>query len=81
MLVGLLGLAQPGHLDPLVRTTLLVLLVSGSHHRLSVVRWLQKAIPVRQTAAWPADLLRFWLVLVYLSVGLNKLGAAPVWID
>lgn len=89
LLVGLLAYSQIGHLYPpgdraidrLLRTVFLILLFSGSHQRLSLMRWLRKIPTVKTIAAWPGDLIRFILILVYLSAGLHKLGSsAPGWL-
>jgi len=89
MLVGLLAYSQLGHLYPpgdravdrLMRTGLLILLFSGSHLRLSLQRRLQGKPPVTAIPAWPADMMVFILVLVYLSAGIHKLGSSMSWVS
>lgn len=88
LLVGLLAYSQIGHLYPpgdrgvdrLLRTVMLILLFSGAHKRLSLVRWWRSEPRVTEVPAWPADLIAFILVLVYLSAGFHKVGANPRWI-
>lgn len=89
MLVGLLAYSQLGHLYPpgdravdrLMRTALLVLLFSGSHLRLSLQRRLRGERGPASAPAWPADLLVFILVMVYLSAGIHKLGSSMSWLS
>jgi hypothetical protein len=71
--------AQFGHfyvpgdrgIDRLLRMVLLLLLLS------------EVSSPRRaaQVAAWPADLLRLLLALVYFVAGVAKIGAKPGWTD
>ena len=89
LLLGLLAYAQLGHLYPpgdrgidrLLRTVLLVLLFSGAHRRLSLWQHLRKIQCAPRILAWPSELIRFILVLMYLGAGLHKLGSDPGWID
>ena len=76
--------AQLGHLYPpgdrgidrMIRTVLLVLLFSGSHRALRLGRGDRpEAIP-----AWPARLIVFLLVLMYMTAGLHKLGVNGQWL-
>jgi len=84
IIVGVLAYAQLGHLYPpgdraidrLLRTALLILLFSHAHKALSVKRF-----PVMRIPAWPADLIRFFLMLVYLSAGIAKLIQQPGWLS
>ncbi len=84
LVLGLLAYAQLGHLYPpgdraidrLLRTVLLILLFSGAHRRLALTGPRQDRI-----AAWPADLIKGLLVLVYLSAGIAKLQQQPGWIS
>ena len=85
LLLGILAYSQLGHLYPpgdraidrLIRTGLLVLLFSNAHRRFS----LSKAKTMLQIPAWPADFIRFLLVVVYLAAGLAKLIQQPGWIS
>jgi hypothetical protein len=85
LLVGILAYSQLGHLYPpgdraidrLVRSGLLVLLFSNAHKRFS----LSKAKAMVRIPAWPADFIRFLLVVVYLSAGLAKLIQQPGWLS
>lgn len=83
LLIGLLAYAQLGHLYPpgdraidrLLRSALLILVVSGAHRRFVVTGSRQDRVP-----AWPADTIRFLLVLVYLSAGISKVQQQPDWL-
>jgi uncharacterized membrane protein YphA (DoxX/SURF4 family) len=76
--------AQLGHLYPpgdrgidrMVRTVLLILLFSGSHRALTL-----RGERAEQIPAWPAHLIAFALVLMYITAGLHKLGANPQWLS
>ena len=89
LVVGVVAYAQLGHLYPpgdraidrLLRTVLLILIFSGAHRRLSVWQLLRKIPPAVSIPAWPADLIRFVLVLMYLGAGLHKIGSTAGWID
>ncbi len=82
ILIGVLAYAQLGHLFPpgdrgvdrVLRTVLLVIMFSGA-----VGPWwkLKRA----QMAAWPVDLLKFILVMIYLSAGLAKIIQQPGWMS
>jgi len=58
-------------IDRILRTVLVLLLFSGV------------SAPGRRAtvAAWPADLLRLFLVVVYVAAGDAKVGAHPGWFD
>lgn len=79
LVVLLLAYSQLGHLDVpgdraidrLLRTVLLLWLFSD----------VTSARPGPKTAAWPADLLRWLLAIVYLQAGLVKLPAEPGFLD
>jgi Vitamin K-dependent gamma-carboxylase len=83
LVLALLSLAQLGHLYPpgdraidrLLRTVLLVLLFSGAHQR-----WSLSGARAPQIPAWPARLIRYILVLVYLGAGMAKLGSTLAWV-
>jgi hypothetical protein len=60
-----------------VRTSLLVLLFSQAHRRFS----LSRSSALTRIPAWPADFLRFLLVVVYLAAGLAKLIQQPGWLS
>jgi len=76
--------AQLGHLYPpgdraidrILRTAILFLLFSASHRRWS----LNRAPPLKRSPGWPLQLLRWLLVLVYLSAGISKLMQQPHWL-
>ena len=84
ILLGVLAYAQLGHLYPpgdraidrIIRTALLFLLFSAADQHTTFRRAKQTII-----AIWPADLLRFFLVLVYLSAGVAKLLEQPGWLS
>ncbi len=75
--IGLVSTSQLGHffmpgdrgIDRLLRTALLILLFSEvtSSKRLATV------------AAWPVDLLKWILVLVYMAAGFAKIGGSEGW--
>jgi hypothetical protein len=79
LLVGVVSSAQLGHMympgdraiDRILRTVMLLLLFSRA----------SDARPPARIAAWPADLLRWLLVLVYLQAGIAKLDARPGFLD
>jgi len=81
ILIGVLAYAQLGHLFPpgdraidrILRTGLLVILCSGA-----VRPWWK--LQGQKMAAWPVDLLKFILVMVYLSAGLAKILQQPGWL-
>lgn len=83
-LLGVLAYAQLGHLYPpgdraidrVLRTVLLILLFSDAHRRLALLG----APALARIKAWPADLIRSFLVIVYLSAGLGKLMQQPAWL-
>jgi hypothetical protein len=62
--------------DHLLRTVWLVLAFSGSHRALAVGgRPHLATVP-----AWPADFIRYLLVLMYMGAGAAKLIANPRWL-
>lgn len=75
----LVAYAQLGHLytpgdraiDRLLRTVLLLWLFSEA----------SSARPASRIAAWPADLLRWLLAIVYLQAGIVKINAKPGFLD
>ncbi len=79
LLIGVVAYSQIGHMDlpgdrgidRLMRTTLLILLFSEVT---------SKTVP-KQVAQWPALLIKWILVMVYLSAGLVKVTATPAWWD
>jgi hypothetical protein len=83
LVIGLLAYAQLGHLYPpgdraidrLLRSALLVVVLSGAHRRFSLTGTRADRVP-----AWPADTIRLLLVLVYLSAGISKLQQQPGWL-
>ncbi len=85
ILLGVSAYAQVGHLFPpgdrgidrLLRTALLILLFSGAH-KCWTLRKQQRPL---QIPAWPADLIKFVLVLMYMSAGIAKLIQQPEWLS
>jgi hypothetical protein len=85
ILIGVLAYAQLGHLYPpgdrgidrILRTTLLILMFSQSHRRISLD---PRPMAIRMSA-WPKDLIRFLLVMVYLSAGTSKLMTTMAWVE
>ncbi len=82
LLVALLAWAQLGHLygpadraiDRILRTALLILVFSD------LPTW-RDVRAGRRVKAWPADLVRCVMVIVYLSAGIGKLAATPRWLS
>lgn len=82
ILVALLAWAQLGHLYPpgdraidrILRCTLLFHLCGD------LPSWADVRAG-RRVRAWPADLTRYLMVLVYLSAGVGKLAATPTWLS
>ncbi len=83
LVIGALAYAQLGAMFPpgdraidrVLRTTMLVLVFSGAHTRWSLWLWLRNKAPRLTAPAWPADMVRWLLVMVYLSAGAIKAGA------
>lgn len=83
MVVGLIAYAQLGHcypagdraVDRIVRTTILILLFSGAHRRFA----LGCRDIAATTAGWAQDLVKWLVVLIYLSAGVGKLGGDLGW--
>ncbi len=83
-LLGVLAYAQLGHLYPpgdrgvdrILRCVLLILCLSQAHRRYS----LAPGPRAETTGAWAADLIKWLLVMVYLSAGISKLMATPLWL-
>jgi hypothetical protein len=81
-LLGVLAYAQLGALNPagdravdrVIRTALLLLMFSQAHRCYALANRLRGRAPVRETTAWVADVLRWLLMLIYLSAGFAKLG-------
>lgn len=88
IVVGVLAYAQLGHLFPpsdravdrIVRCALLLLLFTRAHKRLSLSNWLRGKADELTTPGWADDLLRWFLVLVYMSAGIAKLMQQPNWL-
>jgi len=84
IIIGVLAYAQLGHLYPpgdraidrILRSALLILLFSGADRTIALGRTSNDPIP-----AWPAHMLKYFLVLVYLSAGLAKLIQQPGWLS
>lgn len=89
LLAGALLYAQLGHLYPpgdrgidrILRTVLLILAFSGVHQRWSVQNWFFQEPIVEKVAGWPFLLIRWLLVLVYVSAGVAKLIDEPTWLS
>lgn len=87
ILVGVLAYAQLGHgyppgdrgIDRILRMVLLFLLFSGVHRRFALGNVLLKRAPLREVPAWPAQLIVFSLVMVYMSAGFGKILQQPRW--
>lgn len=88
ILLGVWFYAQLGHayppgdraIDRLVRMVLLFLLFSQADRRFSLPGALGFRRAVQMIAAWPADLIRYALLIVYLSAGVSKLMQQPRWL-
>ena len=88
IVLGVLAYAQLGHcfppgdraIDRVLRSVLLLLLVTNAHRRWALGPWLRKKAPALTTMGWAEDLLRLFLVVVYLSAGLAKLLQQPRWL-
>ena len=85
LLLGCLAYAQLGHLyspgdraiDRLLRTVLVIWAFGDSNKVFSIPARHFRPTRVR---AWPADLVRYLLVIVYLSAGIAKLLQQPGWL-
>ena len=84
IVIGALAYAQLGHLYPpgdrgidrILRTVLLILFFSQANRR-----WSMDPRPaLSRIPAWPVDLIRWMLVLVYLGAGVSKLMQQPRWL-
>ncbi|MCB9744335.1 MAG: HTTM domain-containing protein [Alphaproteobacteria bacterium] len=88
IVVGVLAYAQLGHayppgdraIDRILRMTLLILLFSDAHRRLSVSVAMGWTTVKEKIAAWPADLIRYVGALVYTAAGIAKLMQQPRWL-
>lgn len=80
--IGVLAYAQLGHLHPggdraidrILRIVLLMIMFSDAH----------KGWPWGRPGmgkAWPADFLRYLLVIIYLAAGIGKLAQQPRWLS
>ncbi|HMV66514.1 MAG TPA: HTTM domain-containing protein [Myxococcota bacterium] len=84
-LLGVLTYAQLGHLYPpgdraidrILRTLLLILMCSDAHRRLA----LGGGAALARIRAWPGDLIRNFLIIIYLSAGLGKVMQQPAWLS
>lgn len=84
LLLAALCHAQLGHLndvgdraiDRMLRTAWLVLVFSGAHRRFAI----GGRPHLDRVPAWPADFLRFLLVLMYMQAGFAKIIANPGWL-
>jgi hypothetical protein len=88
MLLGVLAYAQLGHLFPpgdraidrVLRCVLLLLLFTNAHRRLSLGNLLRKRAAVLTMPGWADDVLRLFLVIVYMAAGTAKLMQQPHWL-
>ena len=84
ILIGCLAYAQLGHIYPpgdraidrILRCALLFLLFSQADQCWS---WNTKS-KLKRIQAWPADGIRFVLVVVYMAAGLSKILQQPHWL-
>ena len=82
ILVGVLAYSQLGHLFPpgdravdrVIRTGLLIVMCSGA----AGPWWKSRETTIR---GWSIDLVRYFLVMIYLSAGLSKLIQQPGWLS
>lgn len=85
LLIGAFFYGQTGHcypagdraIDRLVRTIFLILLFSGAHRRFALGA---KRVATRINA-WPEDLIKWILVMMYTSAGVSKLMQQPRWLS
>ncbi len=88
LVLGVLAYAQSGHLyspgdrgiDRILRTAMIFLIFSGSHRRFALGLLAFPRMARDWVAAWPADLVRWLMVMVYLSAGVSKLMQQPRWL-
>ncbi|MCB9764378.1 MAG: HTTM domain-containing protein [Alphaproteobacteria bacterium] len=88
IVIGVLAYAQLGHayppgdraIDRVLRLTLLFLLFSQAHRRFALSNVLGWTKRLDTAPAWPADLIRSQLVMVYMAAGLSKIMQQPLWV-
>ena len=89
IILGCLAYAQLGHsfppgdrgVDRIMRIALLIVLFSAAHRCWALGPRLRKMAEQRVGPAWPSDLLKWQLVLIYLGAGVAKLMRDPTWLD
>lgn len=87
-LLGILAYAQLGALYPpgdraidrILRLVLLLLVFTPAHRRWSLLDRLRGRAPLLHSDAWHSGMIRWLLVLVYLSAALSKLSA-NTWLN
>lgn len=88
IVLGVLAYAQLGHayppgdraVDRLVRMVLMFLLFTQADRRFSLPGALGWRKALDRVTAWPSDLIRYTLTIVYLSAGISKLMQQPRWL-
>lgn len=88
LLLGALSYAQLGHLyspgdrgiDRILRTVLVILAFSGAHRRFALGLTRFAGQRRDRVPGWSADLLRWLMVMIYLSAGIAKLMDEPTWL-
>ena len=84
ILIGCLAYAQMGHIYPpgdraidrILRCALLFLLFSKADQR-----WAWNSKPrLERIPAWPADAIKWMLVMIYMAAGISKLCQQPNWL-
>ncbi len=84
ILIGVAAYSQLGHafpigdrgIDRFARTVLLILLFSEAHKRF--IPWAKQR--AETVLAWPADLIKFAMVMMYMAAGISKLMQQPRWL-
>ena len=87
MLVGIIAYAQLGHgyppgdraIDRVLRVTLFLLLFTNAHKRFSLDNLIWKRVPALSSPAWIYDVMKWFLVMVYMGAGIAKIAKNPAW--
>lgn len=87
LVVGIFAYAQLGHsspdadrgIDTIIRTVLLLLLFSNAHRRWSLGNLIWTNQAADRIRAWPADLIKLLLMLIYFSAGFGKVLRTVNW--